>query len=241
MAATLRTAPAKKALRTVPARKTFTALLERDGSRLNWVIARVPFDPAKAWPERKGMRVRGEMDGFAFRTSLFSGPPEGHCLLVNKQMMAATGKAIGSRVRIWLEPDFEDRVAELPPEMAEALKADRKLRKWLDGLSYSMRKEIAGWVSEPKSEPVRRLRAERMAERLLLTMEGEKEPPPVLRLAFQRQPEARRGWEAMTPAQRRGHLLGIYYYQTAEARERRAAKAVEEALRVSRRGKATDA
>jgi hypothetical protein len=39
----------------------------------------------------------------------------------------------------------------------------------------------------------------------------------------------------MTPVQRRGHLLGIFYYQTAEARERRAAKAVEEALRVTRR------
>jgi hypothetical protein len=55
-------------------------------------------------------------------------------------------------------------------------------------------------------------------------------------LAFQRLPEARPGWEAMTPVQRRRHLLGIHYYQTAEARERRAAKVVEEALRVARRG-----
>ncbi len=228
-------------MRTASARKTFTALLERDGTRLNWVIARIPFDPAKAWPERKGMRVRGEIEGFAFRTSLFSGPPKGRCLLVNKQMLAAAGKAVGARVRIWLEPDFEERVAEIPPEMADALKADRKLRKWYDGLSYSMRKEIGGWVSEPKTEAARRTRAEAMAERLLLTMEGEKEPPPVLRLAFQRLPEARRGWEAMTPVQRRRHLLAIHYYQTAEARERRAAKAVEEALRVARRGNATGA
>jgi len=225
---------------TAPARKSFTALLERDGTRLNWVIARIPFDPAKAWPERKGMRVRGEIEGFAFRTSLFSGPPKGHCLMVNKQMLAATGKAIGSRVRIWLEPDFEERVAEVPLEMAEALKADRKLRKWFDGLSYSNRKEIASWVTQPKSSEARCKRAEQMAERLLLTMEGEKDPPPVLRLAFQRQPEARRGWEAMTPAQRRSQLLGIHYYRTPEAMERRAAKAVEEALRVARRGNASD-
>ena len=39
----------------------------------------------------------------------------------------------------------------------------------------------------------------------------------------------------MTPTQRRNHLLGIFYYQTADARERRAAKAIEEALRVARR------
>jgi hypothetical protein len=38
----------------------------------------------------------------------------------------------------------------------------------------------------------------------------------------------------MTPVQRRSHLLGIFYYQSPEAREKRAAKAVEEALRVAR-------
>jgi hypothetical protein len=40
----------------------------------------------------------------------------------------------------------------------------------------------------------------------------------------------------MTPVQRRGHLLGIFYYQGGEARERRAAKVVEEAMRVAGKG-----
>ena len=46
-------------------RRSFTALLEPDGTQLRWVIARVPFDIAKAWPVRKGRRVRGEIEGFA--------------------------------------------------------------------------------------------------------------------------------------------------------------------------------
>jgi uncharacterized protein YdeI (YjbR/CyaY-like superfamily) len=52
----------------------------------------------------------------------------------------------------------------------------------------------------------------------------------VLRAAFQQQPRALMGWTKLTPTQRRNHLLGIFYYETVEARERRAAKAVEEAL-----------
>jgi hypothetical protein len=40
----------------------------------------------------------------------------------------------------------------------------------------------------------------------------------------------------MTPAQRRRQLLAIFYYQSPEARERRIAKVVEEALRVARKG-----
>jgi uncharacterized protein YdeI (YjbR/CyaY-like superfamily) len=230
--------------------KTFTAVLEPLRTRLRWVIARIPFDVAKTWPRRRGLRVRGEIlpakgkagsvkstsDGFAFRTSLFpNSGGDGHFLLVNKKMQAGAKATVGSRVRISLEPDFEERAAVIPAELARALKGDRRLPKWFEGLSYSMRREIGGWVLEPKSAELRVKRAEQMAERLLLTLEGEIEPPPILQAAFLRQPLARKGWEAMTPVQRRGHLLGIFYYQTAEARERRAAKAIEEALRVAKR------
>jgi len=225
------------------AAKSFNAVLEPDLTRLRWVIARVPFNPAKAWPVRRGLRVRGEISptkcktgGFAFRTSLFPDPRgDGFVLLVNKKMQAAAGASVGSHVWVRLEPDVEEREAVVPPELTRALKGDRRLPKWFTGLSYSMRKEIGGWVSEPKSAASREKRAEMMAERLLLTLEGETELPPILHAAFLRQPLARTGWEAMTPVQRRSHLLGIFYYQTAEARERRAAKTVEEALRVARR------
>jgi hypothetical protein len=42
-----------------------------------------------------------------------------------------------------------------------------------------------------------------MAERLLLTLEGELSRRRFFIAAFQRQPLARKGWEAMTPVQRR--------------------------------------
>jgi hypothetical protein len=72
-----------------------------------------------------------------------------------------------------------------------------------------------------------------MAERMLLAMEGEKQLPPILDVAFRRSPKARKGWELMTVVQRRGHLLGVFYYQSPEAREKRAGKVVEDCLRVA--------
>lgn len=217
-------------------RKSFTALLEPDGTQLRWVIARVPFDVGKAWPVRRRMRVRGEIEGFAFRTSLFPDPRgSGQVLLVNKKMQSAAKGGVGSRVRVWLEPDLEERPATIPPEIDRELKRNKRLKRWFEALSESMRREIGKWVGDAKSPETRRRRAERMAERLMLAMEGEDEPPPVLRAAFMRQPLAREGWFALTPAQRRGHLLGIFYYETADARQRRAAKAVEDALRAARK------
>ena len=49
------------------------------------------------------------------------------------------------------------------------------------------------------------------------------------------QPQARAGWAALTPAQRRGHLLGIFYYASPEAQERRVARALDDALKAANR------
>jgi uncharacterized protein YdeI (YjbR/CyaY-like superfamily) len=221
--------------------KTFTAVLEPLQTGLGWVVARIPFEIAKAWTVRKGLRVRGEIEGFQFRSSLMAyAGGGGHFLLVNRKMQAAAGARVGSKVRIRLEPDLEERPAEVPAELERALKEDRRLRKWFDGLSPALRRDVGKWVMEPKSEASRNKRAEQVAEWMLLTMEGEidpADPPPILKAAFQRQPLARVGWEAMTPARRRRHLLGIFHLRTAEARERRAAQAVEDALHVAKRSK----
>ena len=86
---------AKKKTRAV--RKSFTAVLEPDGTALKWTIARIPFDVAKVWPGRKGRRVRGEIEGFPFRTTLVSCPSgKGAVLMVNRQMRAGatSGRAI---------------------------------------------------------------------------------------------------------------------------------------------------
>ena len=224
-------------------KKSFTAVLEPDGTALKWTIARVPFDIAKVWPTRRGRRVKGEISssnaasgGFAFRTSLFPDPVgQGHILLVNKKMQKGAHARAGEKVRITLEPDLEEREVPIPAELDRILKSDRQLKKWFGALSDSMRREIGKWVGEPSGPETRLKRAEKIAERMMHAMEGEIDAPPILKAAFVRQPIAEAGWKAMTVAQRRGHLMGIFGYETADSRERRAAKAVEQALIVARR------
>ena len=87
-----------------------------------------------------------------------------------------------------------------------------------------MRREIGKWVMEPRSEATRMRRTEQMAERLLATMEGERELPPVIEAAFRLRPKARAGWARMTATQRRGELMAVFYYQTPEARMKRVQK-----------------
>lgn len=212
-------------------KKKFHGVLEPDNTNLKWTIVKLPFDPIKTWPKRSRLRVRGTINGYAFRTSLFISALAGYYLPVNKDMQKGAGVALGSMAEVVLEPDLEERVTTVPPELAKLLRQHSPLRKWYEQLSPSAHANIARTISEPKSPESRLRRAEQMAERLMLAMEGERELPPILQMEFARRPQARAAWNALTPVQRRGHLLGIFYYQTPEAREKRARKAIEEALK----------
>jgi uncharacterized protein YdeI (YjbR/CyaY-like superfamily) len=66
-------------------------------------------------------------------------------------------------------------------------------------------------------------------------MEAERELPPILKFAFARDPRALAGWQLMSPTRRRGHLLAIFYYRTPDARDRRIAKMLEDALAFAER------
>src|SRR5713226_6817083 len=213
-----------------PVAKSFKAALERMPSNLGWVIARIPLDVPKVWGTRSRLRVKGEINGFAFRAALFPTGKGYHCLLVNKRMQIGGNAAPGDTAQFRLVPDTEKRVATVPAELQRILNEDRSFRRWFDQLTFSMRKWICDWVTSVKSPEARLRRAEQVAEQLLSTMEAELDLPPVLKLAFARDPRAYKGWQSMTPLQRRGHLLGIFYYRSPEARDRRIAKMLEDAL-----------
>jgi uncharacterized protein YdeI (YjbR/CyaY-like superfamily) len=210
--------------------KSFEATLERIPSRLNWVVIRIPFDVSKIWGTRGKVRVKGEINGFAFRAAVFPTAKGYHCMLVNKRLQAGANAALGETVEFRLEPDTAKRVAIVPRELQRILNEDRSFRRWFDQLSFSMRKWLSDWVTNVKSPASRIRRAEQVAEQLLSTMEAELELPPVLKLAFARDPRAYQGWQSMTLLQRRGHLLGIFYYRSPQSRDRRIAKMLEEAL-----------
>ena len=212
-----------------PAAKRFEARLEPLRSRLNWIIVRIPFDAARAWGLRGQIKVKGEINGFAFRTSLFPTREGWHFLLINKRMQKRARAVEGSVARFQMELDSEQRIVTIPDEVKSILSEDRSLRRWYDGLNYSTRSDIAKWTTEPKSAEARVRRAEQIAERLLAVMEAERELPPVLQVAFARHPRAHEGWDRMSVSRRRGHLFGIFYYRTPDARARRIDKMLDDA------------
>jgi len=217
--------------------KTFKATLEADGTPLNWVIARIPFDVAKVWGSRGRMKVKGDINGFPFRTSLFPTGEGKHYLLVNKRMQKGAGASVGKAAQVRLEPDTEERIIIVPEELERAMSEDRSLRRWFDRLTYSTRKYLTDQVTAVKGAAARNRRADQIAERLLATKEAERDPPPILQSVLARDARAREGWKRMSAGRRRMNLLAIFTYQSPEARARRVAKVVKEAYGLAERGK----
>jgi uncharacterized protein YdeI (YjbR/CyaY-like superfamily) len=211
--------------------KSFKAILERLDSRLGWVVIRIPFDVPKIWGTRAKVRVKGEINGFAFRASVFPTSKGHHCMLVKNSMQTGANTAPGESAHFRIEPDTVKRVTIVPAELQRILNEDRSFRRWFDEqLTFSMRKWICDWVVNVKNPASRLRRAEQVAEQLLTTMEAELDLPPILKRAFASDPRAYQGWLSMTPLQRRHQLLGIFYYRSPESRDRRVAKMLEEAL-----------
>lgn len=208
--------------------KTFEAVLERSGNSLHWTIVRIPFDAVKVWGKRGHIRVKGEMNGFPISTSLFPTGDGSHMMTVNKKMQAGGKAGPGMKAKFRLEPDTAPREIKPSEDLQRLLRQSKQLQKYFDALSPSTRREIARWVRDGKAAETRRRRAEQLAERLMETMEAERELPPLIQIALQHNPRARAGWELMTPSHRRSHLLSIFYYRNPESRARRVAKAVEE-------------
>jgi uncharacterized protein YdeI (YjbR/CyaY-like superfamily) len=221
--------PKASKAKPTPAAKRFDARLERLRSSLNWIIIRVPFDAAEVWGRHGQIKVKGEINGFAFRTSLFPTREGWHFLLVNERMQRGARAVEGNVARFQMELDSEERTVTIPDELKRILSQDRSLWRWYDELNHSTRNDIAKWVTDPKSAEARLRRAEQIAERLLNVMDAERELPPILQVAFAHHPHAREGWDGMSASRRRGHLFGIFYYRTPDARARRIAKMLDDA------------
>src|SRR5438270_9007529 len=101
--------------------KSFKSTLEQMPSNLGWVIIRIPFDVSKVWGVRGRLRVKGEINGFPFRTSLFPTAKGYHFVLVNKGMQVGANVPAGNTADFRLEPDLESRKPTVPWELQRPL------------------------------------------------------------------------------------------------------------------------
>jgi uncharacterized protein YdeI (YjbR/CyaY-like superfamily) len=209
--------------------KTFSAILEpRRGKSVNYAVITIPFDSVKLWKTRRALRVKGEINGFPFRTALLPTGGGRHVMVVNKSMQKGARIRPGMAVRCRMELDTQERPVPVVAELEAALKVSRQLQKFYASLGTSLRRDFAQFVADGKQVATRVRRAGQIAERLMETMDAEYDLPPLFRQALAQNPKAAAVWNRMSPSHRRRYLLMAFHYRDPRSRLRWFEKAIEQ-------------
>ena len=155
-----------------PPAKRFRVVLEKHEQSEATGI-RVPFDVQKVFGTRARVPVRGTINGFPFRSSIFPMGGEGsHYMAVNRETREGAGAKGGETVSVVMERDDEPRTIEPPADFLRALRADRAARETWERLSYTHRKEHVRAVEEAKRPETR---ARRIEKSISMLAAGKKE------------------------------------------------------------------
>ena len=144
----------------MPTAKRFRVPLEQYENTEATAIT-IPFDVQEAFGTRARVPVRGTINGFPFRSSVFPKGDGRHYMVVNKDVRAGAKVRGGETISVVMERDDEPRTVEPPAELARALKGNREARAAWEKLSYTHRKEYARSVEEAKRPETRQRRVEK--------------------------------------------------------------------------------
>lgn len=144
----------------MPPQKRFRVLLEKHESSEATGI-KIPFDVEKIFGTRARVPVRGTINGFAFRSSIFPMSGGNHYMAVNKQTREGAKAKGGETVSVVMERDDEPRTITPPGDFARALKANKAAQGMWDKLSYTHCKEHVRAIEEAKRPETRARRIER--------------------------------------------------------------------------------
>jgi bifunctional DNA-binding transcriptional regulator/antitoxin component of YhaV-PrlF toxin-antitoxin module len=127
-------------------------------------VCKLPFDSKDVFGRvRAPVKVTVNGHTFATTTMRYGGVDY---VGFNKQVRAAAGIEPGDRLTILVELDGDERVVEVPDDLAAALAGHPDAKGLFDGLSYTHRREYVRWITDAKRPETRARRLERAVEML---------------------------------------------------------------------------
>lgn len=145
--------------------KRFRVLLEKAEKSEATGIA-IPFEVLKVFGTRARVPVRGTINGFPYRSSIFPMGGGRHYMVVNKATREGANVTGGQTISVVMERDDEPRLITPPQDLARALKANKEAQSAWEKLSYTHQKEYAKAVEEARKPETRARRIENPIARL---------------------------------------------------------------------------
>jgi Bacteriocin-protection, YdeI or OmpD-Associated/Domain of unknown function (DUF1905) len=155
-----------------PGVHVFTTRLESMGEGDAWSVFRIPFSVEEVFGTRARVSVKGTINGFPFRSSLFPMGDSQHFMMVNQQMWAGAKIKEGRGVEVALQLDTAIRTVEMPHELKTALARNKTARHLFEKLAYSHKREFIRWIEAAKRPETR---MQRIRKTVMMIVKGRKQ------------------------------------------------------------------
>jgi predicted patatin/cPLA2 family phospholipase len=139
----------------------------------HWACIRIPFSVEKEFGSKARVAVKGTVNGFPFRSSVFPDGSGSHFMMVNRAMREGAKAYIGDTVTVTMEPDARARTITVPKDLKAVLSRLPALNSLFSSLSYSHKKQYVDWITEAKRPETRRARIEKTLKLLAAGKESE--------------------------------------------------------------------
>jgi hypothetical protein len=133
---------------------SFNAVIQQEDSHDGgaWIV--FPYDLKELYGVGNLVPVVATFDGVEYRGSIAKMGGKA-LLLVRKDVRELIRKQAGDSVDVTIAVDCQPREVTVPPDLAEALSADPRVRGQFESMSFSHRREYAQWVEEAKRPETR--------------------------------------------------------------------------------------
>lgn len=148
-------------------RKSFTAVMEKPDHGMDTAYVSIPYNVEEVHESKGHIKVKAWFDGHPYRGILANMGTGCHVILIRKDIRSAIGKSVGDTVDVEIEQDTEDRIVDVPKDLKQAFSRSPKAANFFNSLSYTNRKEYAGWISSAKKNETREKRISETIQKLL--------------------------------------------------------------------------
>ncbi|MDF2960235.1 MAG: hypothetical protein K0S39_1970 [Paenibacillus sp.] len=152
-------------------RLTFSTRLIRPDTAGSWTYLIVPIAVEDSFGSRSQVKVKGTVNGIAYRSSLMPNGDGTHYMVVNKTIRDAAGVQPGDTVEVVMEPDFEARTVVIPGDLSVRLEQSPEANESFQKLSFSYQKEYVDWIEAAKKAETR---ANRIEKTISMVLEGKR-------------------------------------------------------------------
>jgi len=141
--------------------RRFEARVAGDGPNGAWARIHLPIDVPTVFGTKSRLSVRGTVNGFPFRSSIFPNGDGTFHMMFNKAMQAGAKAGPGDIVAVAMEPDDAPREVEVPSDLVAALEADEPAAAHWQRFPPSARQMYVEWIVQARAGDTRARRIER--------------------------------------------------------------------------------